>query len=251
MPVPYMIVDDEELGRENLRLAMASHADWTLVAECASANAARTALANSEPDLIFLDIHMPGESGLALARDLSRMREPPLIVFFTSHSGHAVDAFDVHALDYLLKPLNDERLAQAVERARRMLQLRQREAYGAALRDFLRSGEAQHATHLNVRSIGRIEQIPAADILWAESAGNYVQLHLASRSVLHRVTLGHLETVLGTEAYIRVHRSTIVRRDQLDTLAVDREAAYRLTLRCGSTVRVSERHVSAVKACMQ
>jgi len=249
--VSYLIVDDEELGRENLRLAMAAHADWTLVAECGSANAARTALANSEPDLIFLDIHMPGESGLALARDISRMREPPLIVFFTSHSGHAVDAFEVHALDYLLKPLNDERLAQAVERARRMLQLRQREAYGVALRDFLQNGEAPHATHLNVRSIGRIEQIPVADILWAESAGNYVQLHLASRSVLHRVTLAHLESVLDQDAYIRVHRGTIVRRDQIGTLAADRDATYRLTLRCGSTVRVSERHVGTVKACMQ
>ena len=103
----YLIVDDEAPSRANLRLALAAHPDWQLAAECDSAAAARAALAEHEVDVIFLDIQMPLESGLVLAREISRLRVPPLIVFATAYSEHAVDAFEVHALDYLLKPLSD------------------------------------------------------------------------------------------------------------------------------------------------
>src|SRR5688572_4926814 len=132
MAIHYLIVDDELPGRANLRLAMAAWPDWVLAAECGSAAAARTALSSHDIDVVFLDIQMPAESGLVLAREISRLREPPLVVFVTAHSEHAIDAFDVHALDYLLKPLSDARLGQAVERAAAMLGGRQREAYGAA-----------------------------------------------------------------------------------------------------------------------
>ncbi|MGO4382478.1 LytR/AlgR family response regulator transcription factor [Pseudoduganella sp. RAF53_2] len=128
-----MIIDDEAPGRKNLRLAMATHLDWLLVAECDSTTSARTVLRSQVVDVIFLDIQMPAESGLALAREISLLHEPPLIVFVTAYSEHAVDAFEVHALDYLLKPMSDARLAQAVERSKSMLQQRQREPYGAAL----------------------------------------------------------------------------------------------------------------------
>ncbi|HEY5799186.1 MAG TPA: LytTR family DNA-binding domain-containing protein [Burkholderiaceae bacterium] len=250
MPIRYLIVDDEELGRENLRLAMAPHADWRLAGECAGAAGARTVLAAEEADVIFLDIHMPAESGLSLARELSRLPEPPLIIFVTAYSAHAVDAFELHALDYLLKPLNDDRLAQTVKRAQAMLQARQRAAYGAALRDFVGADTARRAAHVNVRSVGRIEQIAVADILWAESAGNYVQLHLPARSLLHRVTLSHLESVLGAQDYVRVHRRTIVRRDQIASLVGDGDGHYQLGLRCGGTVAVSERYAGQLKASM-
>src|SRR6476661_8119011 len=137
MTVRYLIVDDEAPSRANLRLALAAHPDWLLVAECDGAAAARAMLAAQDVDVIFLDIQMPVESGLVLAREVSRLHEPPLIVFATAYSEHAVDAFEVHALDYLLKPVNDARLAQTVERIGAMLGKRQREAYGAALRDYV------------------------------------------------------------------------------------------------------------------
>lgn len=250
MTVRYLIVDDEAPGRDNLRLALAAHPAWNLAAECDSTASARSALAAHEIDVLFLDIQMPAEPGLVLARELSRLREPPLIIFVTAYSVHAVDAFEVHALDYLLKPLDDARLAQAAERAEAMLRHRQREAYGAALRNYVHAGEAQRVEHINVRSVGRIEQILVSDILWVEAAGNYVELHLAARTVLHRITLNRLETLLAPHDYLRVHRGAIVRRDQIARLASDGEGSYRLTLRCGGELAVSERYVSLLKSSM-
>jgi two-component system LytT family response regulator len=249
--VRYLIVDDEAPGRTNLRLALAVHPAWTLVAECDGAAAARAALAHHEIDLIFLDIQMPGESGLALARELSRLREPPLIVFVTAHSEHAVDAFEVHALDYLLKPLDDARLAHAVARGAAMLRQRQREAYGAALRDYVAPDPARPPAHINVRSVGSIEQVRVDDILWIESAGNYVELHLAARTVLHRITLNRIETLLDAARFLRVHRSAIVRRDQVASLATTGDGTYQLTLRCGGVTAVSERYLPALKDAMR
>ena len=254
MAVRYLIVDDEAPGRANLRLAMAAHPDWLLVAECEGTAAARAVLASQDVDLVFLDIQMPGESGLVLAREISRLREPPLVVFVSAHSEHAIAAFEVHALDYLLKPLSDARLAQAVERSAAMLRQRQREAYGAALRDYVEAGAdpgaARRMDHVNVRSVGRIERIGIDEILWLESAANYVELHLAARSVLHRITLNRMEALLPSGAFLRVHRSAIVRRDQIARLDSTGEATWCLTLRCGGVVAVSERYLDAVKAAM-
>lgn len=251
MTVRYLIVDDELPSRTNLRLALAAHPDWRLVAECDGTAAARAVLAAQDVDVIFLDIQMPAESGLVLAREISRASAPPLIVFVTAYSEHAVDAFEVHALDYLLKPLNDARLAQTVERIGAMLGQRQREAYGAALRDYVDAGQAQAALErINVRSVGRIEQILVADIRWIESAGNYVELHLAGRTVLHRITLNRLETLLAPGDFIRVHRGAIVRRSEIARLDTVGDGGYRLTLRCGAAVAVSERYLGALKSAM-
>lgn len=253
MAVRYLIVDDEAPGRANLRLALDAHPDWLLLAECDSTAAARAALAGRDVDVIFLDIQMPAESGLVLAREVSRLREPPLIVFVTAYSEHAVDAFEVHALDYLLKPLSDARLSQAVERIEAMLGQRQREAYGAALRDYVDAGAGQAVEQLeriNVRSVGRIEQIRVDDILWIESAGNYVELHLEGRTVLHRITLNRLKGLLAPGDFLRIHRSAIVRRSQIARLETVGDGSYRLTLRCGATVAVSERYLGSLKSAM-
>jgi two-component system, LytTR family, response regulator len=256
MAIRYLIVDDELPGRANLRLAMAAHPGWELAAECDGAPAARAALAPGDVDVVFLDIRMPGESGLVLAREISRLREPPLVVFVTAYGEHALDAFDVHALDYLLKPVGDARLAQAVERTAALLGQRQREAYGAALRDYVDCTDAgtgavpQALDHVNVRSVGRIERIDIDDILWIESAGNYVELHLAARTVLHRITLNKLEALLPPGAFLRVHRGAIVRRGQMARLDATGDGTWRLLLRCGGAVAVSERYLGAVKAGM-
>ena len=251
MTVRYLIVDDEAPSRTNLRLALGAHAGWALVAECDSAAAARAAISAYEVDVIFLDIQMPGESGLALARDICQLNEPPLIIFVTAYSEHAVDAFEVHALDYLLKPLDDARLAHAVSRSAAMLRQRQREAYAAALRDFVAPDHARRVEHINVRSVGSIEQIRISDILWIESAGNYVELHLAARMVLHRITLNRIETLLDAGEFLRVHRGAIVRRDQIASLATTGDGTYQLRLRCGGVTAVSERYLGALKSALK
>jgi two-component system LytT family response regulator len=171
-------------------------------------------------------------------------------VFVTAYSEHAIDAFEVHALDYLLKPLSDARLAQAVERSADMLRQRQREAYGAALRSYVDADAAAYAVHLNVRSVGRIEQVRVAEILWLAAAGNYVELHLVERTVLHRITLNRLEALLDPAVFLRVHRGAIVRREQLARLATTGDGTYRLNLRCGAEVAVSERYLAALKSAL-
>ena len=249
-PVRYLVVDDEAPGRSNLCLALDSHAGWQLAGACDGVAAARAALAGSAVDVVFLDIHMPGESGLVLARELGSLAEPPLIVFVTAWSAHAIDAFEVHALDYLLNPVDDARLAQAVARATAMLEHRQRAAYGAAVRDYAHPAPGRFAERISVRSVGRIEQVRVDEILWLEAAGNYVQLRLAGRTVLHRVTLGRLELLLDPAQFLRVHRSTIVRRDQLASLVSNGDGTWQLTLRCGAAVAVSERYLAGLRAAL-
>jgi len=250
MAIRYLIVDDELPSRLNLRLAMAAHPGWQLAGECGGAASARAALESNDVDLVFLDIQMPGQSGLVLARELSRLPEPPLVVFVTAYSEHAIEAFEVHALDYLLKPLDDARLAQAVERAGSMLRQRQREAYGAALRGFVDADGAQSLDTISVRSVGRIEQVKVGDILRIESAGNYVELRLAGRTVLHRMTLSRLESLLAPSEFVRVHRGTIVRRNQIAGIETRGDGSYWLSLRNGDLVAVSERYAGALKTIL-
>lgn len=256
-PRRVLLVDDESLARTNMRHALAAIPRWTVVAEASSAAEARQALAASPVDVVLLDVQMPGETGLTLARELSRQDEPPLIVFVTAYEGYALDAFELHALDYLLKPLDDARLAQAVARAEELLGLRERASYASALRDYLadvgsdgRPREAAALTRFSVRSVGKIESIAVADVVWIAAAGNYVELHLGHRVVLHRVTLAALERRLDPATFLRVHRGTIVRRADLGTLSVTGDGTYMLRLRSGARVAVSERYVDAVRAAM-
>lgn len=248
-PIHYAIVDDEEPGRNNLRLAMEAHPGWRLAFEADSAARAREGLAGWHIDLLFLDIQMPRESGLLLARELARLVEPPLVVFVTAHNTYAIEAFEVHALDYLLKPLDDARLAQAVERAALLLAGRQRGAYGRALQAYA-EGPA-YLAQISVRSVGRIDQVRVADILWCEAQGNYVALHTAAGSPLHRVALSRLEEHLDPAQFTRVHRGAIVRRGQAAGLSVVGDGSYLLRLRCGVEVPVSERYVGAVRALLR
>jgi two-component system LytT family response regulator len=251
MTIRVMIVDDEEPGRLNLRYCLSAHGECVVVAECNGAASARSALAAHEIDLLFLDVQMPQESGLSLARTLSVQAAPPLIVFVTAHSVHAIEAFEVHALDYLLKPLDDVRLAQTLERASAMLAQRQRRAYGDALRGFVAAETSPYLDNISVRSIGRIDQIGTRQILWIESAGNYVQLHTATRSLLHRVTLSRLEQHLDPADFLRVHRGAIVRRSQMASLLVAGDGSYQLELQCGAQVPVSERYAPMARAAMR
>ncbi|MBL8961941.1 MAG: response regulator transcription factor [Gemmatimonadetes bacterium] len=272
--IQVLIVDDEPLARTNLRHALAVHPQLRVVAECAGVSEARAFLhptprhatpgtdRSAEPpeapvDVVFLDIRMPSESGLVLARELVARAEPPIIVFVTAHGDFAIEAFEIHALDYLLKPVEDARLAQAVARIAEMLHLRQRAAYATAVRDYLTDASEPPAGHptpylsrLSVRSVGRIESIAVDDVRWFGASGNYVELHLAKRVVLHRLTIGALERRLDPAVFLRVHRSAIVRRADVGVLRVTGDGTYVLQLRSGAQVPVSERYVDAVRATM-
>ena len=250
-----LIVDDEALSRSNLQLALVDHPDWTLTGLAASAAESRVMMVRNPADLVLLDIQMPRQHGLSYAAELAALPEPPLVVFVTAHDEHALAAFDVHALDYLLKPLDDERLALALQRAARLLQLQQRGDYAAAVHALAREQEVEGQggrppplRQLVVRSVGSLERVDVGDIRWLTSAGNYVELHLAGRRVLHRATLAALEQRLPAGEFLRVHRGALVRPREVAALDVLGDGVYGLRLHDGSRVPVSERHVATVRS---
>lgn len=254
-PIRAMIVDDEAPGRENLALALAPFPGWSVVARCESAQQARDALGRQPVEVAFIDVQMPHESGLGLARSLCALPEPPLLVFVTAYSRYAIEAFEVHALDYLLKPLDDVRLAQALQRAETLLRLKQRPGYAEAVRDCVddtdRSAQGVELAYLrrvNVRSVGRIEAVDLADVAWIGSAGNYVELQVGGRSILHRIPLSRLEPRLDPAQFLRTHRTALVRRSEARQLVVVSDGVYELRLRDGSAVPVSPRYLGAVRA---
>nr|WP_315477207.1 LytTR family DNA-binding domain-containing protein [uncultured Undibacterium sp.] len=248
-----LIVDDEELGRKNLQYAIEEHSNWLIAAQASSVATARLTLATQSIDVIFLDIQMPRETGLQLARELSEQSVPPLIIFVTAFNEHAIEAFELHALDYLLKPLNDTRLAHALERAESMLALQQQANYGKALQHYIEDEDCKtHATQkywqqVSVRSIGKIETVSLTDVLWIEAQGNYMQLHTSTRQILYRASMTRLEKHLDPNIFLRVHRSTIVRKDQIISIWVGTDNNYKMILNCGDQVLISERYIAAVK----
>lgn len=242
-----LIVDDEAHARTNLRLAMTALPGWELAGECTSAAAARACLKTGNIDLVLLDVQMPLESGLELARDLSRLDLPPLVVFVTAHRGHALDAFDVHALDYIVKPVDERRLRQALERAGTLLD--QRATYAQALRKFA-DPVPGYWSELVVRSVGQIDRVKLVDVQWIETAGNYVELHLPQRTLLHRTTLTELTRFLDPEEFVRIHRRILVRRSQMLGLRQMREGGQMLILQCGQNLPVSESYLPAAKSAL-
>ncbi|MFZ6708567.1 LytR/AlgR family response regulator transcription factor [Undibacterium sp. TC9W] len=263
MAIRSIIVDDEEHARITLGYALSKYAEWQVLAVLKNAAAAREFLAQNTVDVVFLDIQMPRESGLELARRLAAQSRPPLIIFVTAYNVHAIDAFELHALDYLLKPFSQDRFAKTLARAMEMLSLTQQPAYAQALAACLvagqhkaaesaGSGELQPAylQQVTVRSVGEMECIQLADVHWIGAAGNYVELHLGQRVVLHRVALSKLEEYLDPRQFIRVHRGAIVRTDQPVHLQVMGNGGYQLSLRSGSEVAVSKNYIDALRQLM-
>lgn len=251
-PIRYLIVDDESLNQKNLHYAIAEQNNWELLGLASSAAQARILLQQTTPDVIFLDIQMPRESGLSLARELISQEHPPLIIFVTAYNEHAIEAFRLHALDYLLKPINDEHLQQALKRTEEMLALRQQNNYALALRQMMRDEETPKSeqefwTHIGVRSIGRIDRVAVADILWIEAQGNYMRLHLRDQRIMYRASMTRLETHLNPAEFARTHRSTIVRLDQIKRLEVLPDHSYQAHLQNRDIIPVSDRHIARIK----
>lgn len=254
-PWTALIVDDEALARSNLQLALEAHPGWACAGSCHNTVAARVALQQQAVDLILLDIKMPGQNGLAWAAELCTLPQPPLVVFVTAYDQHALSAFDVYALDYLLKPFDGARFASMLKRAEEVLTLKQTAACASAMgayfaeRQALEAGQpAPPLRSLTVRSIGVVERIEVADIEWVGGAGNYVRLQLPQRVVLHRATLAGMEERLPPAEFLRVHRTALVRRSAVAALKASGPGSFSLQLKSGAEVPVSDRHLEAVRA---
>ncbi|MEZ5065806.1 MAG: response regulator [bacterium] len=244
MTLRVVIVDDESLARSRVRDLLAREADVEIVGEADGGAPAIEMIRRTRPDLVLLDVQMPEVDGFDVLEALDDDEaDLPEVIFVTAHDGHALRAFDAHALDYLLKPFRDERFRDALDRARAAIVHDSRRRLAQSIRRLLgrESGEPVR-DHLVVRSPGRVRLVPLDTIDWIESAGNYVMLHCGKESHLLRETMTELENRLDDTRWIRVHRTALVRLERVREVRVSPSGDGRIRLDNGVEVPLSRRY---------
>ncbi len=237
MAIRVLIVDDESWARRRLAAFLQSVGDVQVVGECGNGAEAVEAIRDLAPDLAFLDVQMPEFNGFEVLQSIGPDRMP-LVVFATAYDDYAVRAFEAHALDYLLKPFGEERLRQAVVRAREELGRKRVWAGGLEALVLELRRERRYLRRLVVKAGGRVIFLRAADVDWFEAAGNYVTLHVGTVQHLIRDTVGALETKLDPELFVRIHRSTIVNLDRVRELSPWFRGEQMITLKDGTSLAV-------------
>lgn len=230
-PIRTLIVDDEPLARDRLRGFLKAEDAVEVIGECGSGTDAIAAIRQAAPDLVFLDMQMPGCDGLQVLAELPEEKRPA-IVFATAHERFAVDAFDVAAVDYLLKPFDRDRLQQALRRVQSHLQ--RSRGPGATP-----PGPAPKFDRIIVKADGRLVFLKPEEIVRVEAADNYVTLHLLSGRLMLRETMSAIEARLGTAAFMRVNRSAIVQLDQIREIQPAQHSDYTVVLRDGTKLPLS------------
>jgi two-component system LytT family response regulator len=233
-----LVVDDEPVARARVLSLLRDESDIEVVGECSTGPQAVSVIEATAPDLVFLDVQMPQMDGFALARSLGN--DMPAVVFVTAYDEYALAAFEIHALDYLLKPFSAERFRSALTHARQHLARRQTGAAGRQLASRLpdapapapeaRSGEQARRDRLVIKSSGRIYFVRIQDIDWCEASGNYVRLHIGQQTHLVRGTMSHLESQLDPAQFVRIHRSAIVNVERIQELRSSFNGEYLITL---------------------
>jgi two-component system LytT family response regulator len=237
-----LLIDDEPLARERLRKLLENEADVELVGECADGASALAAIRREAPDLVFLDVQMPELDGFGVLAQLDPGRRPA-VIFVTAHDQFALKAFDVHAVDYLLKPLDKGRLKTALRRAVDTLRQHQtgdlNAKLTALLADVRPAGKSPPLERIAVKSSGRVIFVKVEEIDWVEAADNYVSLHVGGEEHLHRETMSSLEGQLPPGKFMRISRSTIVNVDRIKELQPLFHGEYAVILRNGTRLTLS------------
>ncbi|HEY5809986.1 MAG TPA: LytTR family DNA-binding domain-containing protein [Povalibacter sp.] len=268
-PIRVLIVDDEELARRGIEIRLREHADMELAGQCANGREALAAIDSEQPDLMFLDIQMPGLSGFDV---LARVPQEsmPMVVFVTAFDRYALDAFEAHALDYLLKPVNDDRFRQSLDRVREYWNQRralaQREKLMSlliatrgtsaideqTLREQLESTTGQrYAEVLPIRDDNDTVRLNVSTIDWIDAAGDYMCVHAEGRTYVLRETMKSLAEILDPKIFQRVHRSTIVNVKRVRRLRPHTNGEYFLTLEDGQEIKLSRSYRDRVDQLLQ
>ncbi|HEX5183526.1 MAG TPA: LytTR family DNA-binding domain-containing protein [Allosphingosinicella sp.] len=239
-PIRFLIVDDEPLAIERLQLLLARMEGVALAGTALEGEAALRLVAATEPDAILLDIAMPGMDGIDVARALARVPRPPVVIFVTAFDTFAVAAFDVEAVDYVMKPVAADRLARAVERARERL----------ARGDEEPAAEGRQSKHLEefwVSEARGLVRLPAAEVDRITAERDYMRLHVGKRSWLINHTIARLEQELDPERFVRLHRSAMVRRDFVAGLRRDETGRWYARLGDGEEQKVGRLYLHNAK----
>ena len=235
-----LIVDDEPLARAGVAVRLSQFSDVEIVGECGDGPSAVQKIVELSPDVVFLDVQMPGMDGFEVLRALPR-EELPSVIFLTAYEQHALRAFDVHALDYLLKPLDDEKFNRAIERARRVKDTDTKLQMSERILRLLGESFGRYVSRFPVRTGSRIQVVLADNIDWIAAAGDYVELHCGARHHLLRETMTSIEQKLDPAKFLRIHRSRIVRLTCIRELHAMDNHEYLLKLSDGSEHRSSRR----------
>jgi two-component system LytT family response regulator len=244
-----LIVDDEPLAREGTRELLRAADAVQVIGECTNGRDAVEMIRRARPDLVFLDVQMPEMNGFEVLEALEEAEIPPTVIFVTAYDEYALRAFEVHALDYLLKPLDPERFSQALQRAREQLELRRKGETSERIVEMLREirSRPEHLDRFLVKSKGRVHFIDASGIDWIEAAGNYVKLHTAGDSYLIRETMTALEGRLDPRQFLRIHRSSIVNIDRVKELHPMFGGEYTVVLKDGTELTLSRTYRSKLQ----
>jgi two-component system, LytTR family, response regulator len=237
-----IIVDDEELGRDRIQSLLEMQPDVEIVAICSDGASAVETIERVQPDLVFLDVQMPGMDGFEVVENLDAATLPA-IVFVTAHDGHAIRAFEIHALDFLLKPFDQTRFEKALERAR--AQLAKAHSQGPVIDSRIVSlleelhEERKYPERLIVKSSGRVFFVRTEEIDWVEASGNYVKVHTKNEAHLLRESMKNMEGKLDPKTFVRIHRSAIVNIDRIKELEPWFHGEYIVIMRDGTRLTAS------------
>jgi two-component system LytT family response regulator len=235
-----VVVDDEPLAREGLKLHLAREKDVSVVGEAGEGRRAAATISSLKPDLVFLDVQMPGLDGFQVVEAVAPTYLPT-IVFVTAYDEYAIKAFEVHAIDYLLKPFTPERFATALRKARDEISARGSQDSRRRLLEMIadRAGAAAHLQRFVIKSGEGYRLVPAADVASFEAQGNYVRLKTGSGHHLLRITMAELEKRLDPKRFARIHRSTMVNIDRIKEITPAWHGDFEVLLTDGQKLRLS------------
>jgi two-component system, LytTR family, response regulator len=238
-----LIVDDEPLAREGIRMRLKQEPDVEVIGACKNGREAVAAILRDVPDLVFLDIQMPRLDGFGVIETVG-VRQMPHVIFVTAYDEHALRAFEVSALDYLLKPIDGGRFSEALERARGRIRGENLEVVSEQLHKMMAAlrVERNHLERLSIKSAGRITFLSVDEIDWIEAADNYVQVHAGHESHLLHATMNSLESRLDPNKFLRIHRSAIVNITRIKELHPMFHGEYRVILKDGARLMSGRRY---------
>ncbi len=237
-----LVVDDEPMARDRVLSLLQQEEDIEVVGECGDGTQAVAAIQHHLPDLVFLDVQMPGHNGFEVIQAVGVDRMP-IVIFVTAYDEYALRAFEVHALDYLLKPFGRDRFQQTLQHTRAALERRRAGDLGrrllALVNDIKTEPEPPRLDRLVVKSGGRVFFLRSDDIDWIEAAGNYVRLHLGQESHLFRETMNRIEARLDNRRFLRIHRSRIVNTERVKELQPWFNGEHVIVLKNGTRLTLS------------
>jgi two-component system, LytTR family, response regulator len=247
-----LIIDDEPLPRERIRTLLAEHRNVEVVGECRDGLEAVNSILAGRPDLIFLDIQMPELDGFEVIKAISH-EYLPAIIFVTAFDQYAIRAFDVNAIDYLLKPINAARFETAVRRAIERLAEANPHEPDRRLLNFIEQlrAEPKFTTRFVVRSGSRLSFVRTSEVDWIDVADNYVRLHIAGREHLVRDTLKSVELQLDPEIFVRVHRSIIINLDRVESVEHTFHGEYLVTMKDGAKLTTSRTYSEKLRLLLR